>query len=164
MLFRSGDELKELSLRNTWVPGNFVTLNADTTVDISGTATTFPAGTYYGEIVQAQITADGYPMKVWDPAAADGLGSGDGYDGWYNPTAAKEYLAKAVEELAAQGMEITKENPIQIDYYTCSIVETWNNQANVYKQVIESNLDGLVQVNIVDTPDKIGRASCRERV
>jgi len=50
-------------------------------------------------------------------------------------------------------MEITKENPIQIDYYTCSIVETWNNQANVYKQVIESNLDGLVQVNIVDTPD-----------
>ncbi len=150
---RVGDELKELSLRNTWVPGNFVTLNADTTVDISGTATTFPAGTYYGEIVQAQITADGYPMKVWDPAAADGLGSGDGYDGWYNPTAAKEYLAKAVEELAAQGMEITKENPIQIDYYTCSIVETWNNQANVYKQVIESNLDGLVQVNIVDTPD-----------
>ena len=92
-------------------------------------------------------------MKVWDPAAADGLGAGDGYDGWYNPTAAKEYLAKAVEELAAQGMEITKENPIQIDYYTCSIVETWNNQANVYKQVIESNLDGLVQVNIVDTPD-----------
>lgn len=150
---RVGDELKEFSLRNTWVPSTFVSLKKDVTVDINGTATTFPAGTYFGQIVQAQITADGYPMVVWNPDANDGLGSGDGYDGWYNPAAAKEYLAKAVEELAAQGMEVSKEKPVQIDFYTCSLVETWNNQSQAYKQFIEANTDGLVQVNIVDTPD-----------
>ena len=144
-----GEDLKTAALRNSYVPATFARLENETTVDINGTATTFAAGSYYGEILQAQITADGYPMKVWDPTAQDGAGSGDGYDGWYNPSAAKEYLNKAIEELAAQGLEVSAENPIQMDYYYQSSNESATNQANAYKQSIETTLEGCVQVNLV---------------
>ena len=43
----NGEELKVNSLRNCYVPGNFVALEEDTTVSINGTDTTFPAGTYF---------------------------------------------------------------------------------------------------------------------
>ena len=52
-----GEDLKYTSLRNTFTPGYFVSLSKDTTIQINGTDTTFPAGTYYGEIVQKQIDA-----------------------------------------------------------------------------------------------------------
>lgn len=149
-----GEELKELSLRNTYVPGNFVALGKDVTVDINGTPTTFPAGTYYGEIAQAQIDADGYPIKVWDPEANGGLGSGDGFDGYYNVDNAREYLAKAAEELAAVGVEVSKENPIQIDYYYGAHAERFVNRAQAYKQSIESSLEGMVIVNLVACADQ----------
>ena len=45
-----GEDLKYTSLRNTFTPGYFVSLSKDTTIQINGTDTTFPAGTYYGEI------------------------------------------------------------------------------------------------------------------
>ncbi len=146
-----GEDLKNVSLRNTYTPGDFVKLGKEVTVSINGTDTTFAAGTYYGAMVQAQIDADGYKLKVWDPEANEGAGSSDGFDGWYNVEAAQEYLAKAVEELAAQGVEITAENPIQIDYINYSAAESMNNRANAYKQNIERDLKGLVQVNLVDT-------------
>ena len=98
-----GDDLKYASMRNSFTPGNFVSLEEEVTVDINGTATTFPAGTYYGEIMQAQIDADGVKIKVWDPTANDGAGSSDGFDGWYSPENAVEELNQAVEELAADG-------------------------------------------------------------
>ena len=79
-----GDDLKYNSLKNSYTPGTFLVLASDVTVDINGTATTFPAGTMYGEIEQAQLDADGCPIKVWDPTADGGAGSGDGFDGWYN--------------------------------------------------------------------------------
>ena len=144
-----GEELKYNAMRNGLVPGTFVALEEDVTVDINGTSTSFPAGTFYGEICQAQIDADGYPIKVWDPNGDDGIGSGDNFDGWYNASAAKEYMAKAVEELRAVGVEITKENPIVIDttYYNGSQTQTNTRQA--YKQSIESSLDGLVRINLV---------------
>ena len=150
-----GADLRLNSLRNSYTPGTFVSLTEDVTVDINGTATTFPAGTYYGEIVQAQIDADGFAMQVWNPEADGGVGSSDGYDGWYNPEAAAAELAKAVEELAAEGLEITAENPIYVDfpYYSSSVV--WTNRAAVYKQSIESALNGLVIVNTVDCIDNV---------
>ena len=80
-----GDDLKYASMRNSFTPGNFVSLEEEVTVDINGTATTFPAGTYYGEIMQAQIDADGVKIKVWDSTANDGAGSSDGFDGWLGP-------------------------------------------------------------------------------
>lgn len=147
---RVGEELKLVSLRNSYVPGTFVETSKEITVDINGTPTTFPAGTKYGAMLQAAITADGYPMKVWDPELDDGVGSSDGFDGWYNVSAAREYLAKAVEELAAVGVEVSKENPIQVDYVYYGGSETFTNLANAYKQSIESSLEGVVQVNLVN--------------
>ena len=144
-----GDELKTVALRNTYTPGNFVQIESDVSVKINGTDTTFAAGTYYGAMVQAQITADGYPMKVWDPALEGGLGSSDSFDGWYDVNAARDFMAKAVEELAAAGVEVTAENPIQIDYVYSVSAESFINRANAYKQNIESALQGLVQVNLV---------------
>ena len=73
-----GEDLKYTSLRNTFTPGYFVSLSKDTTIQINGTDTTFPAGTYYGEIVQKQIDADGVKIKVWDAEnkTSDGLMDG----------------------------------------------------------------------------------------
>lgn len=62
-----GDDLKYASMRNSYTPGNFVTLEEEVTVDINGTEKTYPAGTYYGQIVQDQIDADGVKITVWDP-------------------------------------------------------------------------------------------------
>lgn len=148
-----GEELKYMSLINSYVPATFITLDDDITVDINGTATAFPAGSYYGEVMQAQLTADGYPIKVYDPDADDGAGSGAGFDGWMNPSESKKEMALAVEELGALGLNITKENPIQIDVTYASNMPTYTNRAQVLKQSIEANTDGLVQVNLVAAVD-----------
>ena len=149
----NGEGVKLLSIRNSYTPGNFVTLDEDTTVDINGTATTFKAGTNYGEIVQAQITADGYPIKVYDPSADDGAGSSDGFDGWYNVDNAKSEMAKAVEELAAQGVEISKENPLHFDFPYAQDVDSFANRANAFKKSVEESLDGMVVVDLVACGD-----------
>lgn len=142
-----GDEVKYNALINSYVLGNLVTLPEDITVDINGTPTTFTAGTDFGVITQAQITADGYSMKVYDPEADDGIGGSVGYDGWYDAAVSKEYLAKAVEELAAQGLEITAENPIQIDLPVWIAYEPYNNRGQAFKKSIEEVSGGLIRVN-----------------
>ena len=144
-----GEELKYVSLRNTYTPGNFVMLAEDVTVDINGTATTFPANTLYGEIMQAQIDADGVKIKVWDPTMESGMGSTDGFDGWYNADNAKAEMEIAIKELKEVGVYIDAENPIQIDlpYYSAS--ESRTNMAQVYKQSLESILEG-VKVNLTE--------------
>ena len=146
----NGEELKTNSLRNCYVPGNFVSLEEDTTVSINGTDTTFPAGTYFGAIEQAQIDADGVAIKVWDPDGNDGAGSSDGFDGWYNVDNAVAELDTAIEELSADGITIDEENPIYIDMPYASSLEAYSNQANAYKQSIEASLGGKVIVNLVD--------------
>jgi peptide/nickel transport system substrate-binding protein/oligopeptide transport system substrate-binding protein len=145
-----GEDLKYASLINSYTPGNFVSLKEDVTVSINGTDTTFKAGTYYGAIMQAQIDADGVKMKVWDPAADDGIGASSGFDGWYNVENAKAELAKAIEELAAIGIEVSAENPIYIDLPTLMISATWKNKANALKQSVEAALEGKVKINLVE--------------
>ncbi len=148
-----GEDLKYASMVNTYTPGNFVSLEEDTTVDINGTATTFPAGTYYGAIVQAQIDADGLTIKVWDPEAEGGAGSSTQFDGWYNPDEAAAELATAVEELAAEGVEVSAENPIYMDIPYFSGSEAFGNRANALKKSIETVLGGAVIVNLVECVD-----------
>ncbi len=148
-----GEELKLTSMRNSYTPGTFVTLEEDVTIDINGTATKFEAGTFYGEIMQAQIDADDVTMKVWDPKADGGIGSSNDFDGWYNPTAAAEELAAAIEELAAIGIEVSAENPIVIDLPYFSGSEAYGNRANAYKQSIEKVLDKAVIVNLTECVD-----------
>lgn len=143
-----GDELKYGRLRNTYVPGNFVSLQEEATIDINGTPTTFPAGTYYGEVIQAQLDADGFGVTVWD----ESTGSEDpsaGFDGWYRPDLAVKELEIAIEELKAQGLEISPEKPIYVDLPIIGSDTASVNQGNVYKQSVESVLGGNVIVNLV---------------
>lgn len=145
-----GEELKLVSLRNSYTPGNFVSLDEDVTIAINGKDTTFKAGTYYGAIMQAQIDADKVAIKVWDPKADDGIGSGDGFDGWYNVENAKAELKAAVKELKSQGVVIDAKNPIYIDLPYPSNSETYTNKASAMKQSIEASLEGAVIVNLTE--------------
>ena len=145
-----GEDLKLFSLRNAYTPGTFVSTSEEVTVEINGEARTYPAGTFYGAIMQDQIDADGDVMKVWDPNGDDGIGSGDGFDGWYNPENAKAELAKAAEEL---GIEISAANPVYLDLPYPSNNDNFTNRANALKQSIEASLEGAVIVNLVECVD-----------
>ena len=148
-----GEDCKLLSVRNTYVPGNFIALEEDTTIDINGTPTTFAAGTYYGAIMQAQLDADDAKITVWDPNGEDGMGSSDGFDGWYNVDNAVAELNLAIEELAAQGVTIDENNPIIIEHAWFSASQTWTNKANAFKQSVESALGGKVIINLSECVD-----------
>ena len=148
-----GEELKYASLKNSYVTGTFGKTAGEVTVDINGVATTFPAGTYFGIIEQAQLDADGVPLKVWDPEADGGAGSGDGFDGWFNADAAAAYLDKAVAELAQIGVEVSAEKPIHIDVPYGAFSESVTNRMNAYKQSIEKYTGGKVVVDLVSFPD-----------
>lgn len=149
-----GEELKLVSLRNSYTPGTFLATSKEVTVKINGKDTKFPAGTYYGQILQAQLDADKIPIKVWDPTADGGVGSGDGFDGWFNETNAVSYLEKAIAELKEVGVEISAENPIYLDIPHPAYDDTSSNQKHAYKQSIEKVLGGRVIVNLVDYPDR----------
>ena len=150
-----GEALKLVSLRNCYTPGTFVKLAEEVTVSINGTDKTYAAGTFYGQIMQDQIDADGVKITVWDPEADGGIGSSDGFDGWYNAENAAEYLALAIDELAAEGVEISAENPIYIDLPCWTTNESYKNRGESYKQSVEASLGGKVMV--------LGRLLRRER-
>lgn len=143
----TGDEVAALSVINSYTPGNFVALTEDVTVKINGTDTTFKAGTYYGVIMQAQLDADGVPMKVWDQTKEDGAGSSAGFDGWYNPANAKAELAKAIEDL---GFVIDKNNPVHIELSYPSSVSAYANRANAMKKAVEESTDGAIIIDLLD--------------
>ena len=142
-----GEELKLTSLINSYTPGNFVQLTEDVTIAINGVDTTFPAGTFYGAVMQAQLDADGIPVKVWDPDAEGGLGASFGFDGWYNPEAARAELELAIAELAAEGVVIDAENPIYLDLPVYVASTSYANRGEVVRKSIEESLNGLVKVN-----------------
>ena len=148
-----GEDLKFTSVINSYTPGTFVKLPEDTTVSINGEDKTFKAGTFYGEIMQAQIDADGVALKVWDPNGDGGIGSSAGFDGWYNPTEAVKELDKAIEELAKEKITIDEKNPIQIDLPCLSSNEVYTNKATALKQSVEASLGGKVIVNLTDCSD-----------
>lgn len=64
-----------------------------------------------------------------------------------------EELNQAVEELAADGLTIDAENPIQIDLGYPAAMETFTNRANSVKQSVEASTQGLVQINLVAAAD-----------
>lgn len=142
-----GEELKLTSLINSYTPGNFVQLTEDVTIAINGVDTTFPAGTFYGAVMQAQLDADEIPVKVWDPDAEGGLGASFGFDGWYNPEAARAELELAIAELAAEGVVIDAENPIYLDLPVYVASTSYANRGEVVRMSIEESLNGLVKVN-----------------
>lgn len=148
-----GEELRYTAMRNSFTPGNFVTLPSKTMVQINGNSVIYTAGTAYGQIVQDQLDADGVNIKVWDPEAEAGNGSSDGFDGWYDPQKASQELALAVLELEQQGVDISAENPIYLDLPYFSGADQYTNRANAYKQSVEQALGGAVRINLVACTD-----------
>ena len=139
-----GEDLKFNSLCNSYTPGTFVNLPEEITVDINGTATTFPAGTFYGEIMQAQLDADGVALTVWNGTTSSG------FDGWYNVEAAQAELAAAVEELAAVGIEVSAEAPIYIDFPVRTDSQVNMNMKQAVKQSVEAATNGMIIINLVE--------------
>ena len=144
-----GEELKLNSVRNSYTPGNFVALEEDVTIEINGESKTFAKGTYYGEIMQAQIDADGVKIKVWDAENQ----TSDGFAGWHNPANAYEELQQAITELKEFGVEISKDNPIVMDLPYYSGTDVYTNRAQTLKQSVEEALQGCVVVNLVSCAD-----------
>lgn len=144
-----GEELKLNSVRNSYTPGNFVALEEDVTIEINGESKTFAKGTYYGEIMQAQIDADGVKIKVWDAENQ----TSDGFAGWHNPANAYEELQQAITELKEFGVEISKDNPIVMDLPYYSAADVYTNRAQTLKQSVEEALQGCVVVNLVSCAD-----------
>jgi len=127
-----GEDLKYTNLRNMYTHPQFVQLE-NATADDEGH--TFPAGTFYGDMVQYYVDKLGCKVKV-----------ADGIDGWYQPEAAKQYLAAAKEELGN-----TVAWPIQIDVVYLSTSDTNTAQAAAYKKVVEDTLGSEnVQVNLIE--------------
>ena len=126
-----GEELKYTNLRNMYTHPEFVSLTETTTVD----GVTFPAGTFYGEMVQYYLDELGSPIQVADQQ-----------DGWYHPEVAVERLAQAKEEL---GDLVSWPITIDVVYYSASDANTA--QAQAYKSVIEGTLGSEnVTVNLVE--------------
>lgn len=146
-----GDTLAPLSLRNSYTPGTFCQLTEDVTIDVNGESMTFPAGTDYGKILQAGLDAEGFKITVYkeDPSAENGVGTSDGFDGWYDPAYALSELNIAIEELATAGVTVDESNPIQVDLPCPTYDTNRNNQKNSMKQSIEKALEGKVIVNLV---------------
>lgn len=144
-----GEELKLNSVRNSYTPGNFVALEEAVTIEINGESKTFAKGTYYGEIMQAQIDADGVKIKVWDAENQ----TSDGFAGWHNPANAYEELQQAITELKEFGVEISKDNPIVMDLPYYSGADVYTNRAQTLKQSVEEALQGCVVVNLVSCAD-----------
>lgn len=144
-----GEELKLNSVRNSYTPGNFVALEEDVTIEINGESKTFAKGTFYGEIMQAQIDADGVKIKVWDAENQ----TSDGFAGWHNPANAYEELQQAITELKEFGVEISKDNPIVMDLPYYSGADVYTNRAQTLKQSVEEALQGCVVVNLVSCAD-----------
>lgn len=143
-----GEDIKLVTLRNSYTPGNFVALDEDVSIEINGKEKKYKAGTAYGQIMQDQIDADKVDMKVWDSKAGDGAGSGDGYDGWYNPKNAKKELEQAISELS--DMKIDSDNPLVVELPFNAADQNYVNKANAYKKSVEKALDGKVIIRLVE--------------
>ncbi|MBR4158408.1 MAG: peptide ABC transporter substrate-binding protein [Oscillospiraceae bacterium] len=131
-----GEDLKYTNLRNMYTHPEFVSITNDTTVE----GHTFPAGTFYGEMVQYYLDQLGCPVTVADQC-----------DGWFNPTAAKAALEAAKAEL---GDTVTFPIKIDICYYSPNAAQTA--QAQAVKQQMEATLGAEnVVVNLVEatTPE-----------
>ncbi len=127
-----GADLAEASLRNMYTHPQFVSLTEDTT-DANGH--TFPAGTFYGDIVQYYCDQLGAKITVADAC-----------NGWYQPEAAKEYLEAAKNEL---GDTVTF--PIYIDVVYLGTSEVNTAQAQAFKQTVEASLGAEnVVVNLIE--------------
>lgn len=145
-----GEDLKYTSMINSFTPGTFVSLEEETTVEMNGKSVTYPAGTYYGKILQDQLDADGVKIKAWDPDADGGIGSSAQFDGWYNLDNAKAELKEAVKELKKEGVNVSTVNPVHVEIVAYAGSEVYLNRAKAFKQSVEEAFEGAVIIDLVE--------------
>lgn len=119
-----GEDLKYGRLRNTITQPDFV-LTSD--------------GVTYGELVSNALT-ELNPTEY--PA---GLDLSDGQQAFYNTELAVQYAEQAKEELSTLGVEF----PIQLDVQVRGESEKTFRSSQAFKEVLETNLEGLVQINLI---------------
>ena len=123
---RVGEEGGEKLVRNTLVPYDFVTI----------------AGKDYGTAVQADLQAiDG---DVWSKLSVD-----QGKNSTYNVDLVKASFAKAKEALKAQGIEVSKENPIILDAPVLDTSTINIAAAASMENSLEKAFDGEVKLNSI---------------
>jgi len=149
-----GEDLALKSAVNSYTPGNFVKTAQAVTVKINGQDVSFPAGTYYGAIMQKQIDADKFPVKVWDPTLENGAGSSAGFDGWYDKDNALAFFKKGVEELAKGGTNISEGTPLNIELVTYSASELADKAIKAMGASIQAVLGKLVNITYLDVGDR----------
>ncbi|MCQ2981344.1 MAG: ABC transporter substrate-binding protein [Treponemataceae bacterium] len=133
------------NLRNMYTSPDFVSLSK-TMKDAEGHS--FPAGTFYGDMVQYYLNKAGFNVNV-----------ADGVDGWYKPEEAKAAMTAAVKEL---GDTVTYPINIDIVYYSASDVQTA--QLAVVKNSIESVLGAdKVVVNMIEATTSNDYYACGYR-
>lgn len=119
-----GEDLKLGRLRNTLTQPDFVLTSE---------------GTLYGDLVSKALTQTNpteYP---------EGFDLSDGQLAYYNPELALQYANQAKEELGALGVEF----PIQLDAIVNGESEKGVKAAQALADVLETNLDGFVKLNII---------------
>jgi len=127
-----GEDLALANVRNMYCHPEFVKLENAVTYE----GKEFPAGTFYGELVQ-------YFLDQLDAK----INVADGTNGWFDPDGAVAAMAAAKEELSGS---VTF--PINLDVVYYSAAQANTAQAQAYKQIIESTLGAEnVVVNLVET-------------
>jgi len=129
---RNGDDLKFSNIRNMYTQPEFVSLDADVTVD----GKKYDKGTSYGNLVQSFLDAAGEKIKV-----------ADGQDGWFNVTEAKRQMALAREELKAVWPADKK---VVIDMVTLTTSPVVTKQAAAFEQLIENVFPNDIDVRLVE--------------
>jgi oligopeptide transport system substrate-binding protein len=121
-----GEEAGVKAVRSTLVPYDFVTI----------------AGKNYGDTVQSDLEA--LDSTNWKTASIQ-----QGTNGTYQVDLAKAAFAKAKTALAAQGVEISKENPIILD---TPVLETSTLNIASYASLdnaLDKAFDGQVKLNVI---------------
>ena len=126
----TGVECALNNLRNTYVPGNFVSLPS--------AAGGYSAGTTYGEMVLGELKKLGSPVKDLS----------DGVNSYFQPAAAKVYIEKAWEELG-----LKDDDKIYVDYPVEADDDINVASGQAVKSSIESATDGKIVINIINCAD-----------
>jgi oligopeptide transport system substrate-binding protein len=118
-----GQELKLNALRNTYTSPDFVKTSD---------------GKSYGTLLSAELT------KINPELFPAGFNLADSQDPYFNLTLAQAKMALAKTELEAEGVTF----PVVIDVVGYGASQKNMNTRKAYKQMLETNFPGLVQVNI----------------
>ena len=124
----TGADAALFSLRNTYVPYDYVSLTAE--------SNGYAAGTQYGAIVEGELKKAGAFSYVTTLK--------DGTNAYYNADKAKEFLDKAWDEL-----DLAKDTVVKLDYPVDSTATVSVQQAQVLKQNLETVSGGKIEINLV---------------